>query len=55
MPDNAPSEKPRTKHAQLARPHGGEFGRHELAILGAPCGRIKERHPGTLPPHGCQG
>ncbi|WP_222840639.1 NTP transferase domain-containing protein [Hymenobacter puniceus] len=42
MPDNAPSEKPRTKHAHLTRPIMGEFGRHELAILGAPCGRIKE-------------
>ncbi|AHJ99646.1 NTP transferase domain-containing protein [Hymenobacter swuensis] len=42
MPDNAASEKPRTKHAHLIRPALGEFGRHELAILGAPCGRIKE-------------
>ena len=31
----------RTKHAALARPDLGEFGRHELAILGAPCGDIQ--------------
>ncbi|MBT9392052.1 NTP transferase domain-containing protein [Hymenobacter sp. NST-14] len=49
MPDNTPTDKPRSKHAQLARPHGGEFGRHELAILGAPCGRIKELAARLLP------
>jgi len=49
MPDNAPANKPRSKHAQLARPHSGEFGRHELAILGAPCGRIKELAARLLP------
>ncbi|WBA40985.1 NTP transferase domain-containing protein [Hymenobacter canadensis] len=49
MPDNAPSEKPRTKHAHLTRPALGEFGRHELAILGAPCGRIKELVTRLLP------
>ncbi|SHL67190.1 NTP transferase domain-containing protein [Hymenobacter psychrotolerans] len=42
MPDNSAANKPRSKHAQLARPNIGEFSRHELAILGAPCGRIKE-------------
>ncbi|MFD2784916.1 NTP transferase domain-containing protein [Hymenobacter rubripertinctus] len=47
MPTNA--NKPRTKHAQLARPDLGEFGRHELAILGAPCGRIKELAARLLP------
>ncbi|UOQ98617.1 NTP transferase domain-containing protein [Hymenobacter sp. 5317J-9] len=31
----------RTKHAALARPDVGDFGRHELAILGAPCGDIQ--------------
>ena len=31
----------RTKHAALARPDVGEFGRAELAILGAPCGDIQ--------------
>jgi molybdopterin-guanine dinucleotide biosynthesis protein A len=31
----------KTKHAALARPDMGEFGRHELAILGAPCGVIQ--------------
>ena len=31
----------KTKHAALARPELGEFGRHELAILGAPCGVIQ--------------
>lgn len=32
---------PRTKHAALARPDTGEFARHELAFLGAPCGDIQ--------------
>ena len=32
----------KTKHAALARPDSGEFGRHELAILGAPCGVIQQ-------------
>ncbi|WP_246010529.1 NTP transferase domain-containing protein [Hymenobacter perfusus] len=49
MPDNAPADKPRTKHAHLTRPALGEFGRHELAILGAPCGRIKELAARLLP------
>ena len=31
----------KNKHAALARPALGEFGRHELAILGAPCGVIQ--------------
>ncbi|MBG8554284.1 NTP transferase domain-containing protein [Hymenobacter guriensis] len=48
MPNN-PADNPRSKHAQLARPHLGEFGRHELAILGAPCGRIKELVARLLP------
>ncbi|MCB0496520.1 MAG: NTP transferase domain-containing protein [Cyclobacteriaceae bacterium] len=30
------------KHAKLTRPQGGQFGRNELGILGAPCGEIKE-------------
>ncbi len=33
------SDKP--KHAPLARPALGEFGRFELAVLGTPCDRIK--------------
>ncbi len=41
--------KPRTKHAALARPNIGEFGRHELAILGAPCGKIKDLVTRLLP------
>ena len=49
MPSNAPTDKPRTKHAHLTRPALGEFGRHELAILGAPCGRIKELVARLLP------
>ncbi|WP_375416501.1 NTP transferase domain-containing protein [uncultured Hymenobacter sp.] len=32
----------KTKHAALARPDLGEFGRHELAFLGAPCGLIQQ-------------
>ncbi len=30
------------KHAELARPHLGQFGRNEWAILGMPCGDIKQ-------------
>ena len=30
------------KHAKLVKPKGGEWGRNEVAILGAPCGEIKE-------------
>ncbi|GAB2773822.1 molybdopterin-guanine dinucleotide biosynthesis protein A [Hymenobacter luteus] len=45
----SPTPAPRTKHAQLARPDLGEFGRHELAILGAPCGKIKELAARLLP------
>jgi molybdopterin-guanine dinucleotide biosynthesis protein A len=33
---------PRTKHADLARPALGEFARHELAFLGAPCSAIQQ-------------
>jgi molybdopterin-guanine dinucleotide biosynthesis protein A len=32
---------PRSKHADLTRPALGEFARHELAFLGAPCGDIQ--------------
>ncbi len=32
----------KSKHAALARPDLGEFGRHELAILGAPCSLIQQ-------------
>jgi molybdopterin-guanine dinucleotide biosynthesis protein A len=31
------TSKPHQKHAPLARPDLGDFGRNELAILGAPC------------------
>ncbi|RAK70472.1 NTP transferase domain-containing protein [Hymenobacter edaphi] len=37
------------KHAALARPALGEFGRHELGILGAPCGVIKDLAARLLP------
>lgn len=30
------------KHAHLERPHSGNFGRNEWAIIGAPCGEIKK-------------
>ena len=30
------------KHAKLVKPLGGNFGRNELGIIGAPCGEIKE-------------
>ena len=46
QPDNAPK---RAKHAALARPDAGEFGRHELAILGAPCGDIQALVARLLP------
>ncbi|UOG75054.1 NTP transferase domain-containing protein [Hymenobacter tibetensis] len=46
MPTNS---TPHRKHAQLVRPSIGEFSRHELAILGAPCGRIKELVARLLP------
>ena len=39
----------RPKHAALARPDIGEFGRHELAILGAPCGNIQALVARLLP------
>jgi molybdopterin-guanine dinucleotide biosynthesis protein A len=29
------------KHAKLMRPEGGQWGRNEVAIMGAPCGEIK--------------
>jgi molybdopterin-guanine dinucleotide biosynthesis protein A len=38
MTENA---APRSKHAALARPDLGEFARHELAFIGAPCGDIQ--------------
>ncbi|RTQ46755.1 molybdopterin-guanine dinucleotide biosynthesis protein MobA [Hymenobacter gummosus] len=37
------------KHAALARPDIGEFGRHELGFLGAPCGVIKDLAARLLP------
>lgn len=52
MPNNlsaAAGAAPRAKHAQLTRPNLGEFGRHELAVLGAPCGQIKELVARLLP------
>ena len=42
-------EAKRTKHAALSRPDMGEFGRHELAILGAPCGDIQALVARLLP------
>jgi len=39
----------RFKHAALTRPDVGEFGRHELAILGAPCGDIQALVARLLP------
>ncbi|WP_310394864.1 NTP transferase domain-containing protein [Hymenobacter sp.] len=43
------SEPLKTKHAALARPDIGEFGRHELAILGAPCADIQALVARLLP------
>ncbi|GAA4051056.1 hypothetical protein GCM10022409_42270 [Hymenobacter glaciei] len=39
----------RAKHAALARPDIGEFGRAELAVLGAPCGDIQTLVAQLLP------
>lgn len=39
----------RSKHAALARPDVGEFGRNELALLGAPCGDIQTLVARLLP------
>jgi len=39
----------RFKHAALTRPDVGEFGRHEIAILGAPCGDIQTLVAQLLP------
>ena len=48
--DSLPIPTPkRSKHAALARPDVGEFGRHELAILGAPCGEIQTLVARLLP------
>ncbi|WP_210513834.1 NTP transferase domain-containing protein [Hymenobacter terricola] len=48
--DSLPSSTAkRTKHTALARPDTGEFGRHELAILGAPCGDIQALVARLLP------
>ncbi|MBD2723020.1 NTP transferase domain-containing protein [Hymenobacter armeniacus] len=48
--DSLPSSTvKRFKHAALARPDVGEFGRHELAILGAPCGDIQTLVARLLP------
>ncbi|MGY3090667.1 molybdopterin-guanine dinucleotide biosynthesis protein A [Hymenobacter sp. UYAg731] len=49
MESSATSTVKRTKHAALARPDVGEFGRHELAILGAPCGDIQTLVARLLP------
>ncbi len=47
MPTN--DARPHRKHTALARPLMGEFGRQELAVLGAPCGKIKELAARLLP------
>ena len=49
MESSAISIVKRTKHAALARTDVGEFGRHELAILGAPCGDIQTLVARLLP------
>ncbi|GAA4381027.1 NTP transferase domain-containing protein [Hymenobacter koreensis] len=49
MPNEASTPKTHQKHAALVRSVAGEFGRHELAILGAPCGVIKNLAARLLP------
>ncbi len=39
--NNPGANAPKSKHAALARPSLGEFGRFELAVLGTPCDGIK--------------
>src|SRR5437763_14549345 len=36
-----PANKPHQKHAKLARPEAGEFGRNELAMVGTTCDNIR--------------
>ena len=38
----SPTPALRTKHTDLSRPDFGDFARHELAFLGAPCGAIQQ-------------
>lgn len=40
--------KPHQKHPPLARPHRGEFAAREIAILGGPCGLIRELAEGYM-------
>ncbi|MVN77853.1 NTP transferase domain-containing protein [Hymenobacter sp. HMF4947] len=50
-----PTPAPRSKHVALTRPDIGEFARHELAFLGAPCGdiqRLAARLTAALTPAG---
>lgn len=49
MSSNDATARPHSKHAKLTRPDIGEFARHELAILGAPCGKIKDLVARLLP------
>ena len=49
MDSSSTSAPKRTKHTALARPDVGEFGRHELAILGAPCSDIQALVARLLP------
>ncbi|GAA4353421.1 bifunctional molybdenum cofactor guanylyltransferase MobA/molybdopterin-guanine dinucleotide biosynthesis adaptor protein MobB [Hymenobacter saemangeumensis] len=49
MPTSENQSPKHRKHAALARPDLGEFGRHELAILGAPCGDIQALVARLLP------
>lgn len=42
MISSEPHKPAHQKHAKLARPDIGHFARNEWAILGTPCGRIKE-------------
>ncbi|MDO7845240.1 NTP transferase domain-containing protein [Hymenobacter sp. M29] len=49
MENPANSTIKRFKHAALTRPDVGEFGRAELAILGAPCGDIQTLVARLLP------
>ena len=42
MISNENNKPKHQKHTALARPQSGQFGRTELAILGTPCGNIKQ-------------
>ncbi|RMD76557.1 MAG: hypothetical protein D6818_00025, partial [Bacteroidetes bacterium] len=39
--NSLPMPQPHVKHAKLTRPQGGQWGRNEFALIGAPCSRLQ--------------